>query len=169
MPGTAINSINYNDDDTSNAIAEALGEVPQYQQPPPPQEPQYQVPPPTQYQQGPPPQYQQGPQQGPPRMPQYEHQYEHPEQQYAPSHQSYERVEHYTQPSKSFTLPDGLKKSLLLAVILILFNNESFRKVLTNIPMTVTEDGSYTIFMTLMVSLIISSIFFLCNQVSQFF
>ena len=86
MPGTAINAINYDqNDDTAAAIEEALEETqvmerapPQQQAPqaqapqynPHPPAPQYQQAPPQQYQQMPPQQYQQPPQMMAPQMPQ---------------------------------------------------------------------------------------------------
>ena len=140
MPGTAINAIDYsNEDDTSSLIEEALGQAPTQQQPQAP--PQYQAPPP-QYQQQAPPQYQQ-------QMP----------QQYQ---------EDFSQPQMSmpgFTLPDSLKKTLMLFVILLLLNNSSFKNVLSKIPFTLNEDGEFTFVMTLLVCVIIAVVYFLASQV----
>lgn len=165
MPGTSINAIDYsnNSDDTASLIEEALGEAPTQQAPPTQQyqEPQQQYqqgPPPPQYQQPPPQQYQQGPPQYQQQMPpQYQ-------QQMPPQYQ-----EDFSQPQQmtvpAFTIPDSLKKTLMLFVILLLLNNSSFKNVLSKIPFTITEDGDHTFLMTLVVCVIIAVIYFLASQV----
>ena len=163
MPGTAINAIDYsNEDDTSSLIEEALGQAAPAQQRAPAQQ-EYQAPPPQQYQQAP--QFQQGPppqqyQQGPPQFQQGPPQYQ---QQGPPQYQ-----EDFSQPQMSmpgFTIPDSLKKTLMLFVILLLLNNSSFKNVLSKIPFTITEDGDHTFLMTLVVCVIIALVYFLASQV----
>lgn len=167
MPGTAINAINYDqNDDVAAAIEEVLQESSPQQAPPQAQQqapPQYNPQPPVQQYQPPPQQYQQMPQQmpqqyqqGPPQMPQMP---QMPQQGYY--------QENFQQPSAgfSFTLPDTLKKTLILLVILLLLNNASFKNVLTKIPMTVNGEGQHTFLMTIIVCLLISSIFFITTSV----
>ena len=166
-----MNAINYeNNEDTVAAIEEALNETssmeqmpkqqpqqmpPQYQQPPPP---------PQQYQQPPPPQqYQQMPPQMPQQMPQYQ------QPQYARENfeQGMQQPQLY-QPATigfTFTIPDTLKKTVILFIILLLLNNKSFKNVLTKIPLTVNGEGQYTFIMTLVISLIIATVFFITSSV----
>jgi len=167
MPGTAINAIDYSNDDTASLIEEALNETEpqqQRQQAPPQQqqEPQqqYQAPPP-QYQQQGPPQYQQEQyQQGPPQYQQGPPQY----QQGPPSHYQ-ENFDQPQQSSFSLSLPDSLKKTIMLFAILLLLNNSSFKNVLAKIPMTVNIEGEHTFLMTLVVCVIIAIVYFLASQV----
>jgi len=166
MPGTALNAINYeNNEDTVAAIEEALNETSSMEQMPKqqPQQmpPQYQQPPAPQYQQPPPPppQYQQMPQQ----MPQYQ------PPQYARENfeQGMQQPQIY-QPAQigfTFTIPDTLKKTVMLFIILLLLNNNSFKNVLAKIPMTVNGEGQYTFIMTLVISLIIATVFFITSSV----
>ena len=165
MPGTAINNINYNDTENARLVSEALNEVEVTKQAPPQQQQQVQQQPP-QYQAAPPQQYQQGP----PQMPQYQ---QPPPQQYyqqGPPPQQYQeaRQENFEQPKSSgfsFTLPDALKKTIMLLVILFVINNRSFKNVLTNIPLTVNADGEHTFMMTAVVCSLIALIFFIVSSV----
>ena len=165
MPGTSLNNIQYNNnDDTASAIEEALNETSELEQQPPIREmpqhqapPQYQSPPPQQYQQPPPQQYQQPPQH---EMPQYPPQYEMPPQQYG--------RENFEEPKSSgfsFTIPESLKKTLMLLVILFLLNNSSFKNVLTKIPFTINAEGEHTFMMTVIICLLIATVYFLASQV----
>ena len=165
MPGTAINAINYDqNDELAASIEEVLQEsspkqAPPQQAPPQQQAPQYNPQPPAQYQ--PPPQQYQMPQQqyqqGPPQMPQM------------PPQGGYFNggMENFQQPSSgfSFTLPDALKKSLMLLVILFVINNASFKNVLTKIPMTVNSEGQHTFLMTAIVCVLIAFVFFITSSV----
>ncbi len=162
MPATAINNINYNDAENKRLIEQELNEieVPQQQQQQPPQQQQRSQPPPQQYQQ---PQYQQ------PQMPQYQQpqmpQYQSPPQQY---YQQPPQQENFEQPKSSgfsFSLPDSLKKTLMLLVILFLINNNSFKDVLTKIPFTINADGEHTFMMTIVVCSLIALIFFIVSSV----
>ena len=159
MPGTSIDSIDYDkNEDTAATIDAVLNEVeqeqtksqpPQYNPLPPP--PQYQAPPQPQYQPQPPP-------------PQY---YQPPPQHNYPQ-QPYYQTEHFEQPKQmsfSFTFPDSLKKSLILFVLLLLLTNSSFKNILTKIPMTINGEGQHTFIMTLIVALIVSVIFFIISSV----
>jgi len=152
MPGTAINAIDYtNNDDTSSLIEEALGQTPSIQQ----QIPQQQYQPPQQ-------QYQQ---QMPQQMPQ-QYQQQMPQQYQQQMPQQYQ--EDFSQPQMSmpgFTIPDSLKKTLMLFVILLLLNNNSFKNVLSKIPFTINEEGTYTFLMTLIVCIVIAVVHFLASQV----
>ena len=168
MPGTAINNINYNDTENKRLVEEALNEVEAPQQMAPP--PQQQAPPQQQQYQQAPPQYQQAP---PQQMPQYQQappqymqqpQYDMPPQQYMQQ----PRQEHFEQPkssSFSFSFPDALKKTLMLLVILFLINNNSFKNVLEKIPFTINADGERTFMMTVVVCLLIATVFFITSSV----
>ena len=154
MPGTSIDNIDYKNEDnaaTIDAVMQEVEETDQQIQVAPP--PQYQ--PPQQYQQ-PPQQYQQPPQQYQMGPPQYQIQ-----QPYYPR----ENFEQSKQMSFSFTLPDSLKKTLILLVLLLLINNSSFKNILTKIPMTVNGEGKHTFMMTLIIAIIISIIFFITSSV----
>jgi len=169
MPGTAINAIDYSNEDTALAIEEVLNETsqqqPQQQQQQPPQQQQYQ-PPPQQYQQPPP---QSMPNQMPSQYPQ-EYPQGHPQQppQYFYDNDRRENFEQQQSmvPSMSgFTFPDSLKKTLMLFAILLLLNNSSFKNVLAKIPLTTNIDGEHTFMMTLIVCVIIAVVYFLASQV----
>ncbi len=172
MPGTSINSIDYNDTENKRLVEEALDEVEVPQQRAPPQQqqqqqlpPQYQQQAPPQYQQGPPPsQYQQGPppqqyQQGPP---QYMQQPQMPQYQQPPQQENFEQTK---SSGFSFSLPDALKKTLMLLVILFLINNNSFKDVLSKIPFTINAEGEHTFMMTIVVCSLIALIFFIVSSV----
>ena len=160
MPGTSLDSIDYGNEDTANAIDEALNEVNSAQQ-------EMRAPPQQVSVQQAPPQYNPQPQQ-PQYMPQPQYPQYHPQQEhfqgYPPQPYGYQQPE-----SKgfgfSFTFPDILKKTLILFILMIVINNGSFKNILTKIPMTVNMDGQHTFMMTLIVALIVSSLFFITGSV----
>ena len=167
MPGTSISNIDYTqNDDTANAIEEALNETSHMEQAPQQRAPpQYDPQPPQQYQQAPPqyrqqvpPQYQQHPPQ------QYQ---QHPPSQYFDG-ENFEQPSQYQQHLKNtsgFSLPDSLKNTMILFVILLLLNNNSFKNILTKIPMTTGIEGQHTFIMTLIVCLLIAVVFFITSSV----
>jgi hypothetical protein len=154
MPGTSLDNIDFDNNDTANAIDEALNEinVTDSQAIPSPDTrapPQYNPQPPQQQQYIPQPQYPQ----------QYPQQPEH-----------FQRYQQYTYPQESsfrfsFTFPDIFKKTLILFILMILINNGSFKNILTKIPMTINSEGQHTFIMTLIVALIVSIVFFITGSV----
>ena len=174
MPGTSLDNIDYGNKDAADAIDEAFNEVsaidsraqsqpqappqqaPQYQPTPQPPQPQYQAPP--QYQPSPQPQYQ-GPQ-----YPQHPQQPEH-FQGYPQPPYGYPPQPEQKSFFSSFTIPDTLKKTLILFVLMIVLTNGSFKNVLTKIPMTVNAEGQHTFIMTLVVASIVSIVFFITSSV----
>ena len=173
MPATSLNNLRH-DDDTARAIAEALNspeqleknnsmnipvqnfEKPQnYPAPPPPREyrqpvHEYQPPPSQEYQQPPP-------------------QYKHPSEEYYTQHypqdqqQQVESFQNLKNSNIGFQIPEFLKKSLMLFMILLLLNNDFFKQVLSKIPGTLNDDSEYTFLLTILLCLIITCVYFSFN------
>lgn len=171
MPATSLNNLRH-DDDTARAIAEALNSpeqleknnnmnipVQNYEKPqdyPPP-------PPPREYKQPireylpPPPREQLLP------APQYKHPPEEYYMQHYPQEQQVESFQNLKNNNISFRIPDFLKKSLMLFMILLLLNNDFFKQVLSKIPGTLNDDGEYTFLLTVLLCLIITCVYFSFN------
>ena len=127
---------------------------PQYEQQMPPQ--QYQQPPQQYQQQIPPQQYQQYPQQ----MPQQQYPMP-PQQEYR---QRPQILEEKNEPDSNILTQSpilkNLQHSIILFMLLILFNNTGFENFLSKIPFTINEDGNQTIFMYFIIFLLIFLVYF---------
>lgn len=168
MPGTSLNNLRA-DDDTARAIAEVLNSSEQLEKNSSMNNPvqEYETPkdypsPPTQREYKPPVHEYLPPPQREYRQPEPQYQ-QPPEEYYMKNYPQQQKVEDFQNISNgnniSFKLPESLKKSLMLLMILLLLNNDLFKQILSKIPFTLNEDGEYTFLMTILVSSIVTLVY----------
>ena len=173
MPATTLNNLRP-DDDTARAIAEALNSTEQLQKNNNMNNPvqEYETPKdyptpsqPRQYQQVQQPQYQPPP---PREYKQPEPQYQHPPEEYYMQNYPQEQIEQFQNTKKNsninIQLPEFLKKSLMLFMILLLLNNDFFKQILSHIPGTLDIEGEYTFLLTILLCFIITLVYSLFNH-----
>ena len=165
--GTLINNINYDNIDNAKIIEEALKETEvldlekqEIKQEEPPQE-MYQQPPQQIYQQPPQQMYQQPPQQ----------MYQQPPQQiYQQPEQMYQQQLHLQEINKSSPLLNyetnnnflkNFQHSFILLIILILFNNDLFKGIISKIPFTTDIDGNQKFLLFFLLFTFIFLVYFL--------
>jgi hypothetical protein len=85
-----------------------------------------------------------------------------PPQNFYPQPQMKEEIKIETESLFSM---NKLKNAILLLVLLIVFNNNIFKNLLTKIPFTTNEEGGYTFLMGIILTILITSSFFLFSSI----
>lgn len=156
MPGTSIDSIDYDNHEVASAIKEALNEDDKKQ----PQQVQIQEQPqPIQVQQPIPIQQPiqiQQPQAFPQPQPQ--------PQQFYPNN-NHQQFYNYPNNSTVFTITNKIKKIFSLFIIILLIFNPSFKKIIGNIPYTLNENMNGTFLMTIILGIITCIIFYIIDYI----
>jgi len=144
--GTTIDSINYDNIDNAKIIEEALKETEvldlekeieeQYQEPQqPPQQQMYQQPPQQMYQQPPQQMYQQPPQ--------------------------IDEISPLSKMEKNNGFLKNFQHSFILLVVLILFNNDLFKNLISKIPFTTDVDGNQNFLLFFLLFIFIFFVYFI--------
>jgi len=167
--GTTIDSINYDNIDNAKIIEEALKETEvldlekevqeQYQEPP---QQMYQQPPPQQMYQQPPPQqmYQQPPQQMYQQQPPQQ-MYQQPLQQMYQQPQQNDEISPLSKFEKNNGFLKNFQHSFILLIVLILFNNDLFKSLISKIPFTTDVDGNQNFLLFFLLFIFIFFVYFI--------